>query len=95
MVAISVHVLSLLLYALLMVLPFVPGVEIGPSLLVTQGAAVAQFVFLATYSGLAIAYLVGRLLPKRMLHEIFSDISLKRTTQLIERLAPRPTGKTE
>ncbi len=84
----GVVILSLLIYALLMAIPFVPGVEIGLSLLMMQGPRIAPFVFLATFIGLALAYLVGRHLPHKVLHGFFADIGLKSACHLLERLKP-------
>lgn len=57
----------LLAYALLIAVPFMPGVEIGISLLLLKGAAIAPFVYLATILGLLLAFAAGRLLPPRWL----------------------------
>lgn len=81
-------VAMLFLYAILMAIPFVPGVEIGLSLLMMQGAKIAPFVFLATFLGLAIAYLVGRFLPYRILHDLFFDLGIKPACRLLERIRP-------
>lgn len=79
---------GLLLYAVLMAIPFVPGVEVGLSLLMMQGAKIAPFVFLATFSGLTIAFLVGRHLPLHVIRGFFADIGLKRVTLMLDRLEP-------
>lgn len=79
---------ALVLYALLMALPFVPSIEIGLSLLMMQGAEIAPFVFLATFCGLAIAFFVGRFLPYRYLHAFFADLRLTSANQLLDRLNP-------
>jgi hypothetical protein len=47
--------LLLLSYALLMAIPFAPGIEIGVSLLVLRGAEIAPFVYGATLGGLTCA----------------------------------------
>jgi len=75
-------------YVLLMAVPFVPGIEIGLSLLMMQGPSIAPAVYLATVTGLTLAYLVGRYMPYRMLHGLFSDIGLKSASGLLERLHP-------
>jgi len=54
-------------YALLLAVPFVPGVEIGLALLALFGAAAAPLVWSATLAGLTLAFLAGRLLPVRLL----------------------------
>ena len=50
---------ALAAYAVLLAVPFVPGVEIGLSLLIMQGAAAAPFVHAATVAGLSISYAMG------------------------------------
>jgi len=81
-------VVGLVVYALLMAIPFVPGVEVGISLLMMQGARIAPFVFLATFTGLSIAYLVGRHIPLSILRGSFADLAQKRACALIDRLEP-------
>jgi hypothetical protein len=65
---------ALVLYALLLAIPFVPGVEIGISLLVMQGHAIAPFVHAATVAGLLISFAVGwafaTSLPCQFLHSM-------------------------
>ena len=83
-----VIIASLLAYGLLMAIPFVPGIEIGLSLLMMQGPSIAPFVFAATFSGLSIAYLVGRFMPYRPLAAMFADLGLKSASRLLERVQP-------
>jgi hypothetical protein len=61
-----VGIAALAVYVLLLALPFVPGVEIGISLLIMQGSAIAPFVFVATVAGLSLAYGAGRALATRL-----------------------------
>lgn len=51
----------LLLYTVLLVIPFVPGAEIGLGLLVVFGGVMAWPVYVATVLALSIAFAVGRL----------------------------------
>jgi hypothetical protein len=60
-------IVLLALYALLLALPFVPGIEIGLALLAMHGAAAAPFVYGATVAGLMLAYGAGCLIPARAL----------------------------
>lgn len=78
----------LLTYAILMAIPFAPGIEIGLSLLILKGAAIAPFVFLATVSGLSLAFLAGRFIPYAWLHAILYDLRLMSACALLERIAP-------
>jgi hypothetical protein len=84
----GIVVLGLLVYAILMAIPFVPGVEVGVSLLMMQGPDIAPFVFMATFLGLSLAYLVGRYMPYRVLHDLFADLGLKSACRLLEGLEP-------
>jgi hypothetical protein len=52
-------------YALLLSLPFVPGVELGVLLMCVFGKGGIVFAYFATIAGLSLAFLVGRLLPQR------------------------------
>ncbi len=78
----------LLAYALLIAVPFMPGVEIGISLLLLKGAAIAPFVYLATILGLLLAYAAGRLLPPSWLRGVLEDLRLKQACRLVDRLTP-------
>ena len=80
--------LSLLAYAALMAIPFVPGIEIGLSLLMMQGPEIAPFVFAATFTGLSTAYLAGRFMPYRPLCAMFADLGLTSASRLLMRVQP-------
>ena len=83
----------LLIYALLIAIPFVPGVEIGVSLIIIQGSGVVPLVYLATVLGLLIAFVAGKYLPYSWLHRVFLDLRLTRACDLLMRL--RPMSRTE
>ncbi len=78
----------LLIYVLLMALPFVPGIEIGLSLLMLRGAEIAPAVYGATVLGLALAWLVGRQVPILRLRTLFLDLRLRRAADLLTGIAP-------
>lgn len=78
----------LLAYALLIAVPFMPGIEIGISLLMLKGAAIAPLVYLATILGLLLAFAVGRYLPAKWVRGVFADLRLKSACAFIDRLAP-------
>lgn len=72
-------------YAALMALPFVPGIEIGVSLMMIRGPEVAPAVYLATVSGLTVAFLAGRYMSYDWLHQVFMDLRLRRACAFLER----------
>lgn len=81
-------VIILLLYAALIAIPFVPGIEIGISLLMLKGAAIAPMVYGATVLGLAIAFTLGRVIPYRWIRDTLADLRMARAAALFERLEP-------
>ncbi len=78
----------LLAYALLIAVPFMPGIEIGVGLLIMKGAAIAPLVYAATVLGLLLAFFAGRFLPHKWLHDLLADLRLKGACRLVNRLAP-------
>ncbi|HEX9858046.1 MAG TPA: hypothetical protein VGA75_06785, partial [Paracoccaceae bacterium] len=73
--------LLLLAYALLIAVPFVPGVELGLSLMFLQGGAVVALVYVATVLGLMLAFTAGARLPYGMLQKTLADLHLSRACQ--------------
>ena len=73
-------------YVLLMMLPFVPGVEIGLGMMVMFGPKIAPLVYGATVLALVLAFLVGRLVPQRTVVEVFETLHLKRAGRLLRQL---------
>lgn len=92
-VMLSLLIVVLVGYAVLIAIPFMPGIEVGIALLLLQGAAVAPFVYLATITGLALAYTVGSLVPLRVLHNAFRDLHLQRACQLIDDIQTTPRNE--
>ena len=80
--------LLLVSYALLIAVPFMPGIEIGISLLIMKGADIAPMVYGATVIGLTLAFLVGRFTPYRWLHAVLADLRLRSACDMVERLEP-------
>ena len=77
-----------LTYALLIALPFVPGIEIAIALLVLQGPQFALPIYLATLGGLSLAFMAGRMVPIGSLRRFFLDLHLTRAAALVDRLGP-------
>ncbi|NNE89631.1 MAG: hypothetical protein HKN27_16300 [Silicimonas sp.] len=78
----------LLAYATLIAIPFVPGIEIGISLLMLKGADIAPMVYLATVLGLTLAFTLGRITPYRWIRSTLADLRMRRASSLFERLEP-------
>lgn len=80
--------LALLAYVFLMALPFCPGIEIGLALIMLLGPPVVPLVYGATVLALLLAFLAGRLVPQQALVRTFELLHLRRSRELLLRLAP-------
>jgi hypothetical protein len=80
----SLLLVVVLVYAILIAIPFVPGIEIGVSLMMIRGAEIAPVVYLATILGLMTAFLAGRFMSYDWLYRIFSDLRLRRACRFLE-----------
>ena len=68
-----------IIYVLLLSLPFVPGVELGLLLMCVFGKEGIVFVYFATIAGLSLAFLIGRLLPKRWVESRLQKLGFSQT----------------
>ncbi len=84
---------GVVLFAVLLAIPFVPGVEISVALLALFGSKVAIAIYCATVVALALAWLVGRVLPITLIAALFGSLGLHRAHDFVERL--RPLGAAE
>ena len=83
----------LVVYALLLAMPFVPGVEIGIALLIIQGATVAPFVYLATVGGLGLAFVLGQNLSLLWMIGVLRDMRLHRIAHWLDRIDAVPRAQ--
>ncbi|MBL4872099.1 MAG: hypothetical protein JKY41_01570 [Rhodobacteraceae bacterium] len=83
-------VVAIVLYALLISLPFVPGVEIGIGLMVMFGTPMAIPVYLSTVIGLTLGFFIGRLVPEKVLCGCFDFLGMTRISHMLRDLARKP-----
>lgn len=74
-------------YILLMATPFMPGVEIGLSMLMVFGARIAFLVYVSTVLALLLAYLIGRFIPPSFIARTFAAFGLVRAEAFINRMS--------
>jgi len=79
---------SAALYAILLAVPFVPGVEIGVALMAMLGPRIALLVYLCTLAGLSFSFILGRLIPIKALIHMAKDLKFDRIRQLLEDIEP-------
>lgn len=85
---IGMLVAFLVAYAVLISVPFVPGIEIGLSLMVMEGPWIAPLIVLSTVAGLTIAYSAGEWVPYARLRRAFEDLRLTQACHLLEAVEP-------
>jgi len=77
---------ALIIYVLLMALPFVPGVEIGMTMMALFGPKIVPLVYVATVVALIVAYVAGRYVPHRFVLEVLDALRLRRARALLQRV---------
>jgi len=85
---IHIMIAGVLFYAVLMAIPFVPGVEISLALLATFGPRIAPAIYIATVIALALSCLIGRQVPLGLMGSMFGALGLERARALVLRLVP-------
>lgn len=73
-----------IVYLICMMLPFVPGVEIGIGLMVVFGPPIVPLVYGSTLVALSLSFLAGRLIPQRAIISGFVTLGLERPSRLLE-----------
>lgn len=81
------------LYAVLLAIPFVPGVELGWVVMMFFGAKGTVIVYLATVLALALSFGIGRLVPFRWVVWLLRSLHLHRAEQYSLRIAAVPPGQ--
>jgi len=77
-----------IVYAVVMAIPFVPGVEIGLSLVGMLGPPIVFLVYVSTVAGLSLSFVIGRIISLRRLINLFETFQLKRASGLVGVLEP-------
>jgi len=76
-------------YALLIAIPFVPGVELGLAIIALLGPPIVFLIYLSTLLGLSISYAIGRLIPLRRLVAALGRFGLVRASNLLAEASGR------
>jgi len=90
----TVLVLGLILFIVMLALPFVPGIEVSLALFAIFGSAVALPIYFATIASFVLSYAAGRFVPLASLSRFFDYIGLTPASALVHRLgAMSPTER--
>jgi len=79
---------SAILYAFLIAIPFVPGVEIGLTLIGMFGPDIILLVYLSTFTGLMTAFIIGRCISMVALVRFLKSFHLLKASRLLESIEP-------
>lgn len=79
---------SAVVYAVLLAVPFVPGVEIGLALIAVLGPRIVFLVYVSTVAGLSLSFAIGRLISLKGLIKLFDDLRLERASRLLATIEP-------
>jgi len=77
-----------LLYILLMVIPFMPGIEIGLALMILLGSKGALLIYLSTVLALSISFAIGRMTPPQLIKRLLNWFHLYKASALVTQLEP-------
>ena len=77
---------AIVVYILLMAIPFMPGIEVGLGLMLLMGSKGAVLVYLCTLVALSISFFIGRAVPPRLVYQLFRWLHLLKASELIAEL---------
>lgn len=73
-------------YLICMMLPFVPGMEIGLALMVVFGPPIVPLVYGATVIALSASFLIGRFIPQNAVINGFATLRMNRAARLLQEM---------
>lgn len=77
---------AVIVYMVCMILPFVPGIEIGLALMVVFGSPIVPLVYGATVVALSLSFLLGRLVPQTEIISTLESVKMNRVARLLAEL---------
>ena len=77
-----VAVILLIVYAICMMLPYLPAIELGLILLATLDIEGVMILYLVTVAALSISYAIGRTIPVLVLQTLFRFLHLHKASEL-------------
>jgi hypothetical protein len=81
-------IISAIIFVFLLAIPFVPGAEIGLTLIGMFGPKIVFLVYVCTLAGLLTSFIVGRLISLKALVKLFEDLQFNKLSQLLRQFEP-------
>ncbi len=82
----AIVLVAVVLYIVLMVTPFMPGIEIGLALMMLLGNKGAILVYLCTLAALSVSFAIGRKIPSRFIDLLLNWLHLYKASALVRQL---------
>jgi hypothetical protein len=79
------------IYVALMAIPFMPGAEVGISMILLFGSRICLLVYVCTVVALIPPYIIGRLIPPKYTARTFGFVGLLAARRLVEEISPLST----
>lgn len=76
------------IYTALLAIPFMPGAEIGITMILLFGSKICFLIYLCTVTALIPPYLIGRLIPANYCAFALGFVGLSKAQRLVEGIAP-------
>lgn len=76
------------IYTALLAIPFMPGAEIGITMILLLGSKICFLIYVCTVTALIPPYLIGRLIPPKYCASALRFVGLSKAQRLVERIAP-------
>ena len=80
--------LAVIAYIFLMAIPFMPAIEVGFGLMLLMGGTGAILAYVCTLIALSISFVIGRIVPPRLVCRFFRWLHLFKACELIGELEP-------
>lgn len=84
---------AVLVFALFLSLPFVPGMEIGLAVMMLFGVKGVALVYFSTLLALSLSFVAGRLIPLAAIARLLAWLHLTRAAGYVARLEPLTPGE--
>lgn len=79
---------AVVVYVLLMAIPFMPGIEVGMAVMMLLGYKSSLLIYLCTLLALSISYVTGRFFPLHLVHRLLEWLYLEKASALVRELEP-------
>lgn len=80
----AIIALIIIIYMVLLAIPFIPGAELGLMLMLVFGAAIAPVIYLATFCALLLAFATGRLVCFQGLLDTLAALGLSQLAAFLK-----------